>query len=486
MTQAERTGRRSVLWVVGLGIFLAQLDGTVMNVTLPALSRSFHAAHLSAVQPVITAYLVTSVVLLPIAGKLADRWGRRRSFLGGFCIFGLASLVASFASSLGALIALRVLQAVGGALLSGTGLALVAGSSGNRRGAALGRLSVVYALSGLLGPPVGGALVQAFGWRAVFWLNVPLSVAGVALGLRLLPADHHRAALAGGVDAFGTVLFAAGTALIAAGVATAQSGQFLIGTATIGWPALIAAGALIYAALLAWEARAPGRGIDPVFNLPLLRTPAYGLGLALAFISNGVSIALFVIVPFWLAKGWHAGAAAQGLLFLPVALGLGGLAPVAGKRSDAIGARLLTTAGMIAGVAGALLLAWQATHLIWPVLAAAMFLLGASGGLFAAPNNNAVLAAAPEAHLGVASSMLSAARTLGVILGIGTFGAAFDALRATMGTNDAARIIFLVAAALLAGNAMLCWVVRDTMHHAPASAPPVTAPVLEHQSRRAR
>ena len=483
--QVPRGIPRSTLLVVALGVFLAQLDGTVINVALPALSRAFHTPDLSSVQPVITAYLVTSVALLPILGKLADRYGRKRLFLLGFSIFAAASLVAAFSTSLGMLITVRIVQAAGGALLSGTGLAIVAAASGSRRGESLGRLSVVYALSGLLGPPVGGGLIQAFGWQAVFWLNVPLGILGIVAGTRLLPPDPRGAGTAGRIDVRGAALFAAATALVAAGAAAARTGSLAIGPVSVVWPLLVALGLLAYILLLAWERRAAGGGVDPLLDITLLRTPAYGLGLLLAFISNGVTIALFVLVPFWLTKGWGVGAAAQGLIFLPVALGLGGLAPFAGKRSDTIGARLLTTAGMSAGAIGALLLAWQATDLIWPATFLAMLLIGASSGLFAAPNNSAVLAAAPEGDGAVAGSMLSAARTLGVIVGISAAGSAFDTLRAGGSANSAARILFLIATALYVLNALLCWAIRPAVTPVSVGDAP-NRPVVVGTTRSAR
>jgi len=476
---------RGILLVVALGVFLAQLDGTVINVALPTLSRAFHTPDLSSVQPVITAYLVTSVALLPVLGKLADSYGRKRLFLAGFSIFAAASLIASFSTSLGMLIALRIVQAAGGALLSGTSLAIVAAASGSRRGESLGRLSLVYALSGLLGPPVGGGLIQVFGWQSVFWLNVPLGIIGIVAGARLLPPDRRGASANGRIDVRGAALFASATALVAAGAAAARTGSLAIGPVAAAWPILVVAGLLAYLLLLSWERGAARDGVDPLLDVALLRTPAYGLGLVLAFISNGVTIALFVLVPFWLTKGWGVGAAAQGLIFLPVALGLGGLAPFAGKRSDTIGARLLTTAGMSAGAVGALLLACQASDLIWPVTLFAMLLIGASSGLFAAPNNSAVLAAAPEGEGAVASSMLSAARTLGVIVGVSAAGSAFDTLRAGGSANSAARVLFLIAAALYAINALLCWAIRPAA--APLSADGAPAhPVVSGTRRGAR
>lgn len=477
---------RSLLLVVALGVFLAQLDGTVISVALPTLAKAFHTPNLSNVQPVITAYLVTSVALLPVLGKLADRYGRKRLFLAGFSLFAAASLLASFSTSLGMLIALRIVQAAGGALLSGTSLAIVAAASGNRRGESLGRLSVVYALSGLLGPPVGGGLIQTFGWQSVFWLNVPLGIIGIAAGARLLPPDRPGAGAgaSGRIDARGAALFAAATAIVAAGASAARTGALAVGAIMVAWPLLVVLGLLLYLLLLAWDGGAAGRGIDPLLDVSLLRTPAYGLGLLLAFISNGVTIALFVLVPFWLTKGWGVGAAAQGLIFLPVALGLGGLAPFAGKRSDTIGARLLTTAGMLTGAIGALLLVWQATDLIWPVTFLAMLLVGASSGLFAAPNTSAVLAAAPEGESAVASGMLSAARTLGVIVGVSAAGSAFDTLRAAGSANSAARVLFLIAAMLYALNALLCWTVRPATR--PATATGAAGPVVPVGPRRAR
>jgi MFS family permease len=457
--QADRRMPRGVLLVVGLGVFLAQLDGTVMNVALPSLARAFHAGGLSTVQPVITAYLVAGIALLPLLGKLADRWGRKRLFVAGFALFGCASLACALATSLAMLVLLRIVQACGGALLSGTGLALVAANSGHRRGQSLGRLTVVFALSGLIGPPLGGGLVQAFGWRAVFWPNIPLAAAGILLGLRLLPPDAPRP-VALRLDLIGAALFAGGSALITA--ASSEAGGQTLGRFTPAWPFLVGLGLLAYLALLRWEQDAPRRGIDPVLDRRLLRRPGFGIGLVAAFLSNGVTIALFVLVPYWLSKGWHVAPATLGAVFLPVAIGLGGLAPVAGSRSDRIGTRRLTTAGMAVAGLAALALAWQATNLIWPMVIVAMLGLGAGSGLFAAPNNNAVLSAVPDEALAVAGSMLSAARTLGVILGVGASGALFDALRASAHPNSAARVLFLLAAALFAGNAILCWTARGS------------------------
>jgi MFS family permease len=458
---------RGVLLVVGLGVFLAQLDGTVMNVALPTLERAFHAGGLSAVQPVITAYLVAGVALLPLLGKLADRWGRKRLFVIGFALFGGASVACALATSLAMLVLLRIVQACGGALLSGTGLALVAANSGHRRGQSLGRLTIVFALSGLIGPPLGGGLVQAFGWQAVFWPNIPLAAAGILLGLRLLPPDAPPPA-APRLDLLGALLFAGGAALITA--ATSAAGSQMLSRAAPAWPFLAGLGLLAYLALLRWERDAPGRGIDPVLDRRLLGMPGFGIGLMAAFLSNGVTIALFVLVPYWLSKGWHVAPAILGAVFLPVAIGLGGLAPVAGSRSDRIGTRPLTTAGMAVAGLASLALAWQATDLIWPIVIMAMFGLGAGSGLFAAPNNNAVLSAVPDEALAVAGSMLSAARTLGVILGIGASSVLFDALRASAHPNTAARVLFLLAAALFAGNALLCWTARG-----PGKAPAVVA-----------
>lgn len=460
MARAERAIARPILLVVGLGTFLAQLDGTVMNVVLSTIGRTFHAGNLGEVQAVITAYLVTSVALLPMLGALGDRHGRKRLFLAGFAVFGAASLLCTLAPTLGILIALRVLQAVGGALLSGASLAIVAGNSGEgKRGESLGRLAIVFALAGLLGPPLGGGLAQAFGWRSVFLINVPLALAGIWLGARLLPPDRisHRQDRP---DWTGAGLFAASTALIVAGIGSVAAGGLHTAGVFIAWPLLVALSLAGYLALLRWESRAARVGVEPLLNLSLLSMPAYGLGLILAFLSNGITIGLFVLVPFWLTKAWHVGAAVQGVIFLPVALGLGGLAPLAGRRADRIGTRALTAAGMLCGAIAAAILATQTSALIWPALLGAMLLLGASGGLFAAPNNSAILAAAPETALGVASSMLSAARTLGVIAGVSAAGSAFDALRGSSDPHAAGRILFLAAALLYLLNAALCWSVR--------------------------
>ncbi|HVA92175.1 MAG TPA: MFS transporter [Chloroflexota bacterium] len=458
MARKNRAIPRPVFLIIGLGAFLAQLDGTMMNVALPTLSRAFHTANLSAVQLVITGYLAASIATLPLLGALADRLGRKRLFLAGFALFGLASIGCAIAGSLPLLIALRVVQATGGALLAGTGLALIAAHGPTRRGHSLGKLALVYALSGLLGPPIGGGLVQAFGWQAVFWVNLPLSLAGFALGTRVLPPDLPRTAK-GKLDLTGAVLLAGGAALLTAS-ATAAHQSLQVGGIVLPWPVLGALGLLAFAGLLVREAGAAELGVAPLLDPVLLRIPAFGAGLLLALVSSGVTIGLFVLVPFWLAKGWQVSAGAIGLIFLPVALALGALAPAAGKWSDRIGAPFLTALGMAIGAGAALLLALSATNLIWPLVVIAMLGIGASSGLFAAPNNSAVLGSVPEHSLAMAGSMLSAARTLGVILGVSASGALFDALRAGQGANATARVLFLAAAALYALNATLCWTTR--------------------------
>jgi MFS family permease len=321
----------------------------------------------------------------------------------------------------------------------------------------LGRLSIVFALSGLLGPPIGGGLVQAFGWTSVFWLNVPLSLAGIVVAFRFLPQDEPSRR-SERPDLVGASLLALATGVLTIGASNAVQVTFM--GHGLGWPALVGLSLAIYAALLWWERRLTAIAGDALLDLELLRTRAYGLGLLLAFFSTGVTVTLFVLVPFWLARGWHVQTSALGLVFTPVALGIGVLAPFAGRKSDAIGPRPLTTVGMLVGGVGASLLAWQATLLIWPVLLMAMLCLGAGSGLFAAPNNNAVLSAAPQSALSVAGSMLSAARTLGVIVGVSVGGAIYDALRAQHGPNEAARVLFLAAAVAFLLNAALAWAAR--------------------------
>ena len=473
MARTNRAIPRPVFLIIGLGVFLAQLDGTMMNVALPTLARAFHAANLSAVQLVITAYLTAGVAALPLLGSLADRLGRKRLFLTGFILFGMASLGCALAASLPLLVALRVFQAMGGALLTGTGLALIAGHGREGRGHSLGKLALVYALSGLLGPPIGGGLVQAFGWQAAFWVNIPLSVGGIALGVRLLPPDMPRPT-AGRLDLTGALLLAGAAGLLTAS-ATAARQHLALGGIGLPWPFLAVLGLLAAGGLLRWEAAASEHGVAPLFDPTLLRLPAYGIGLLLALISNAVTIGLFVLIPFWLATGWHVQAGAIGLIFLPVALALGALAPAAGKWSDRVGAPLLTALGMAVGAGATLLLALSATTLIWPLVILAMLGIGAGSGLFVAPNNNAVLGSVPESTLAMAGSMLSAARTLGVILGVSAGGALFDAMRAGHGANGAARVLFLAAAALYALNAALCWTLRrgHTAHE--EAAPEVMA-----------
>src|SRR3569833_2426547 len=256
---------------VCVGAFRGQLDASIVTLAFPALQREFHAS-LAATQWVSLAYLLALVGLLAGAGRLADMAGRKLVYLYGFVVFTVASLACGFAPSLGLLVAFRVGQAAGAAMLQANSVALVVTSVPRRRmRAALGLKAAAQALGLALGPTAGGQLVGAAGWRGVFWVNVPVGLAAVVVGRYLLPRTRERAD-AGRFDLAGLLLLA--TASTAALLAVS-------GASGLGPPpaALAALAAVAAVATVAFGVR-ERRAASPLVDMSLLRTPVISAGLA--------------------------------------------------------------------------------------------------------------------------------------------------------------------------------------------------------------
>src|SRR5579862_3267117 len=190
-------GRRmAVLAICCLSLFIVGLDTTVVNVALPAIHRALHAS-VSGLQWTIDAYTLVLASLLILSGSAADRLGRRRVFQVGLVVFALASLLCGLAPSLGLLVGARVLQAIGGSMLNPVAMSIIRNvfEDPRERARAIGLWGATVGVSLALGPVVGGALVQSVGWRAIFWINIPIGLAAVALTHRFVPesrAPHPR------------------------------------------------------------------------------------------------------------------------------------------------------------------------------------------------------------------------------------------------------------------------------------------------------
>ncbi len=431
-----------------LGAVVGMADATIVAVALAPLSRHF-GEPLAAAAPVLTVYLVTVTATLPLLGRLGDRLGRREVYAAGFAVFGAASIFAALAPTFGALLAARALQAVGGGMLTSGSLALVAQWAPRRAaGRAIALIVVAQAVAGLLGPPLGGALVALWDWQAVFWVGVPLAVAGVALTLWAVPATPgsrrpHPVDLPGALG-LAALLLGLGSGL------AALSGEPVVGLPALGWLAVAAAGALLLAV-------AEPRVSHPLLDRALL-AGRFGRATFATFLSTGSLMTCFALLPYWLESAHGASAAVAGVAFVPIGVGIAATSRRAGRLGDGGRTREVTVLGMIVAAGGLGLAALAALLDAWWLLGAGLLVLGAGNGLFSSPNTASAMALAAREGLGGAAGLLSTARNAGVVCGLGVAGAAYTAATrgGASGRADAvAAAVFVVAAAICVVVALL-------------------------------
>jgi EmrB/QacA subfamily drug resistance transporter len=423
---------------VAVGTFMATLDGSIVNVALPTLRRELRAA-LSGVEWVVTAYLLVISVALLTAGRLGDLLGHRRVYVGGMLLFTLGSGLCGLAPGLEALVAARAVQALGGCAMMAMGPAVVTAIfPAHQRGRALGSVASVVALGLTAGPPLGGLIVQQLSWRWIFFVNLPVGVAGAVWAARALPAARpaHPPAL----DRRGALLLAP---VLGAGVAAIQAAPD--SAARAGLLALVALGA--GALLLGHLRRAPA----PVIDLRLFQSRVFSAGLAAGLLSYAALFTSTFLTPFFLSQVKGLSASQLGAMLTAVPLALSLASPLAGWLDDRTGTRLLGPLGMVvlAGGLGALGCAGADTSL--PSLAVRLATCGVGMGLFQPPNNSAVMGALPRERLGSGGGLLATARNVGMVAGIAAGSALFRAHAG--GLRSAATGEFLAGyrAALVAG-----------------------------------
>ena len=397
------TARRLLLTCV-LGSSMAFLDGTVVNVALPAISEDLDAG-LAGLQWVVNAYLVSLTAFVLLGGLLGDRYGRRRVFLVGVVAFTLTSILCGAAPNLWTLVLARALQGVAAALLVPGSLAMLTGSfHPEDRSRAVGSWSGLSGVSAAVGPLLGGWLVESFSWRWVFLINVPLA-AVTLVAARGLPADLPAVAPPS-LDLGGALTVAASLGLLTAGAI--EHG------ASWSWYA-IAAGAALFVAFLLIEAR----GRDPMMPLSLFTSQQFSGANAVTFVvyaGFGVSTFLLVVV-LQTSLGYspiEAGAAEMPITILMLLL-----SSRAGALAQRIGPTLPMTVGpLVIGLGLAWLSILQAGDSYFAVVLPSMTVLGLGLAITVAPLTAVVLAAVDERHLGVGSGVNNAVARLAGLFGV--------------------------------------------------------------------
>ena len=426
---------------------LAFVDGSVLNVALPAIGHSFDAGT-AEVQWVINAFLLPLSALLLVGGAAGDLYGRRRLLIGGIALFSLASLVCAAAPTLEVFLAGRALQGLGAAMLLPNSLAILSATfSGERRCKAVGTWAAAGAIAGAVAPLIGGWLVDAVGWPAIFLINIPIALAAIALAWRFVP--EHRAGERPTPDWLGALVASLALGSLTWGL-TAWSASGRAGTFALG---AVGAGAVLAVLFLAVEHR---RRADAMVPLALFGSRAFvGLTL-LTFLLYGALGGLFVLVPYTLieAVGYSAVSAGSALLPLPIIIAAG--SPLMGKLAARLGPRWPLTLGPLI-VAGGFLLGFRigGDGGYWATVLP--FMLGISVGMAiaVAPLTTAVLGAVDQEHVGTASGLNSAVSRTGGLIVTALLGAVLSRQGTALvaGFHDAC----LVGAAMAATAGLCAW-----------------------------
>jgi EmrB/QacA subfamily drug resistance transporter len=391
-----------------LGMLLATVNSGTLIIALPDLERSLGTSLLTLVW-VILAYMITSTVLVLTGGRLSDLFGRKKAYVGGFVIFALASLGAGFAADGTQLILWRIVQGVGGALLFANSAALVTDAFPREQlGLAMGTNTMVAAVGLVLGPVLGGALVE-ISWHWVFWFNVPLGLAGAvwgALVLRELASrDTER-----GLDLIGTTTFVAGLTGLVLGISRGGLS---------GWNDPVVIGGLAAAAvLLPLFVVIEHRSRAPMLDLTIFRDRLFAAATGAAFINGLSRFALLFVFVFYYQGAQGDDPITAGIKLAPMAIGMLVSSPLAGIWADRRGSRALAAWGMVVTAAGlALMTTLEATSPYWQS-GLWLLIVGVGSGLFNSPNTAAMMGAVPPQRRGIAAGARTMLQNTGAVISI--------------------------------------------------------------------
>lgn len=440
-----------MLAVTVLGSAVAQLEATVVNVALPTIGRDLNA-DVAGLQWTLNGYLLTLASLILVGGSLGDRFGRRRVFCIGVVWFTLASALCALAPSINVLVAARVLQGVGGALLTPGSLAIIEATfAPGERSKAIGAWSALGGVSGAIGPLVGGWLVQAASWRWVFLINLPVGIFVVLAALRHVP-ESRDPEMAEGHDIRGSLLATLGLAGVTYALIDAEGGFSPIGIVA----AILAPLALIGFVWVERHAR------TPMLPLDIFASRQFTAANLVTFVVYGAMAGVFFLLAVELQTGLGYSPIEAGAATLPMTAMMLGFAARGGALAQRIGPRIPLTVGPLLIAAGMLLMTRiePGASYVGTVLPAVV-VFGAGLVFVVAPVTATVLAAAPERHAGLASGVNNAVARTASLLAVAVLplaaGLSSDAYRDPVALTDAFHTAMRIAAVLAAAGGVLAW-----------------------------
>jgi EmrB/QacA subfamily drug resistance transporter len=413
--QGLSRGRRLlVLGICCLSLLIVGLDTTIVNVALPAIRGSLHAS-VSGLQWTIDAYTLVLASLLMLSGSTADRIGRKRIFRAGLVVFSVGSLLCGLAPTLALLIASRVLQAIGGSMLNPVAMSIIRNvfDDPRERAVAIGMWGAVFGVSMALGPVLGGALVDSVGWRAVFFVNVPIGAGAVALTATFVPesrAEHARR-----FDPVGQLLVIAALASLTYAIIEAPAA----GWTSDGILALFAFSIAAFTTLVLYELRRR----EPLLEMRFFRSAPFSGASTIAVCVFAAMGGFLFLNTLYLQEVRHLSPLDAGLYMLPMAVMVLVCSPLSGRIVSRRGARIPLVAASLALIAGSVTLTRLTPTTPVGYLLAAYLVFGIGAGLVNPPITNTAVSGMPPSQAGVAAAIASTSRQVGFTLGVAVIGA---------------------------------------------------------------
>lgn len=448
-----------ILFIISTVTFMAVLDSNIVNVALPVMAKSLNVTA-SDIQLVITSYLIIISASILFFGRLGDIIGKGKVFKFGIALFTLGSLFCGLSSSFLILILARVIQAIGASGVMANSLGIISEVfPANERGRALGITGTFVALGALVGPPLGGFIVESFSWEYIFLINLPIGIVTFLYSLKILPNGHKSAN--GKLDGLGTVLFVFVIVPLFAALGKGQELGFTQPIILLGFFISI----ISFFAFIFVEKKREA----PLLELGIFKNKLFSLSIFCGFISFAAISCSLIIQPFYLQDVMQFSPGQTGLVLMVFPLILAVVAPLSGHLSDKIGGEILTFVGLVLTSVGLLFMSTlnEYSSIVSMVLFIGIMSIG--NGLFQSPNNSLVMSTVPRNKLGIAGSINALVRNLGMVCGIAlstsllynrmSYIIGYQVTDYVIGRNDAfiygMSIVYLTAAGICMVGALL-------------------------------
>lgn len=397
----------TIFSVTANGTFMSTLSAGILNIALPTMSAEFQVP-IDDIQLVVSLYLLVLTSLLPVFGKLSDMYSRKWMYLGGFLVFGIGALFGALANSFATVLFARVIQGIGSSAMMATAQALITQVfHGKSRGKAFGAIGAVVACGGLAGPAIGGALIQWWGWKSLFWLTIPICAIGVWRGIYIIP--RFRSKKREKLDWQGAAYYVITSFTFLYAMSTASAEGENLWTVLACFATSLVFGVLFF--------RREKISSHPFIGLDIFKIPAIAYGCTVAVLGFTALFVNSVLLPFYLTEIMGMDPVKIGLLMLPFPIMLALTSAVSGALCARWPARIITTVGFVFLLISTLMFAFIGSTPSISYIVLAQLTMGIGSGTFQVPNNTAVLSAAPKEHLGVVASVNALSRNVGMISG---------------------------------------------------------------------